>query len=291
MTNLHINEIELEKLARASAGGSASEIISDNKHLQMCNVCRAKFEFFVKFYAAFYDESIIQHRRIDERIKHFAEKLTSSNIIYLKPFNAQPNLESIGVGKNSYVLAAQTVDEEVSRYKTAATFAAEDVHALVRINEDAENKLYHLFVLTENDHHRSHILIGIAEDNGEKFLIPTNRGGYAELPYSNRINWRNAALILMTPCEVIAFDDLDKNKSGEMIRGLYKFNFKIKEHQLTFDFLPDSTNLPHHLLLIYEDQNQIYKQVEGTTITFTVSSDRKINEIKFFASDSQLTNK
>lgn len=286
MTNLHINEIELEKLARASAGGSASEIIADNKHLQVCNVCRAKFEFFVKFYAAFHDESTIQHRRIDERIKHFAEKLTSSNIIYLKPFNAQPNLESIGVGKNSYVLAAQTVDEEVIRYKTAATFAAEDVHALVRINEDAENKLYNLFVLSENDDHRSHILIGIAEDDGEKFLIPTNRGGYAELPYSNRINWRNAALILMTPCEVIAFDDLDKNKSGEMIRGLYKFNFKIEEHQLTFNFLPDSTNLPHHLLLIYEDQNQICKQVEGTTITFTVSSDRKINEIKFFASDS-----
>lgn len=282
MTNIHIDEIELEKLARQLAEGATSEIISNNGHLQTCNVCREKFDFFVKFYLAFNEELTIRQRRTDEEVKHFVEQFTSSNIIYLKPFNAQPDLESIGVGKNSYVLAAQTVAEEVVRYKTTATFASEHVHTLVKINEDTERKLYSLFVLSENEEHRSHILIGVADADSEKLLIPTNRDGYAELPYSNPINWRNATLILMTPSEVIAYDNLEK-KSGEMIRGLFKFNFKSEEHQLTFNFLPESRNLPHQILLIYEDQSELCKQVEGKTINFTVDSDKKIKEIRFFA--------
>ncbi len=281
MTKLHINEIELEKLARSSAEGTASEIISNNAHLQTCNVCREKLDFFVKFYLAFNEELDIRQRWTDERVKHLVEQLTSSNIIYLKPFNAQPDLESIGVGRNSYVLAAQTVAEEVVRYKTTATFASEHVHALVKINEDTEKNLYHLFVLSENEDHRCHVLIGIAEADSEKLLIPTNREGFAELPYSSPINWKNATLILMTPSEVFPFDDLEK-KSGELIGGLFKFNFKTEEHTLTFSFITESKNLPHHILLIYEDQSQLCKQVEGTTITFTVDSDKKITEIRFF---------
>lgn len=287
MTNIHINEIELEKFALDTVEGNLPDISKTYEHLNTCLLCKQKYEFFLNFYANFKEEL---GKPVNDRVTELIHKLSSSNIIYLKPYAAQPDLESIGVGKNSYVLAAQTVAEEVVRYKTTATFASEHVHALVKINEDAENKLYSLFVLSENEDHRSHILIGIAEEDSEKILIPTNRDGYAELPYSKHINWRNAALILMTPSEVIAFDDLEK-KSGEMIRGMFKFNFKTEEHQLTFNFLSELRTLPHHILLIYADHTYFYNHVEGKTITFPFDSDKKINEIRFFASVSQLTNK
>lgn len=278
MTNIHIHEIELEKLARSLAEGATDEIFSNNEHLQTCDVCRQKLVFFVKYYT-FLDEELA--KTPEARVRHFAEKLISPNIIYFKPYTAQPDLESIGIGKNSYVLAAQTVADEVVRYKTTATFASEDVHALVKINEDTEQKLYHLFVLSENEAHRSYVLIGIAEADGEKFFIPTNKDGFAELPYSNPINWSKATLILNTPNEVISFDKVEK-KSGDITSGFFKYNFKTEEHLLTFNFLPDSRTLPHHILLIYEDSSQIYKMIDETAISFAVDSDKKINEIRLF---------
>ncbi|MDP2208316.1 MAG: hypothetical protein Q8K98_06035 [Bacteroidota bacterium] len=279
MTNIHINEIELEKLALDTVEGNLPDISKTDEHLRTCLVCKQKYLFYRDFYINFKDEL---NKPEDDRITQLVNRMSFSNIIYLKPYTVQPDLESVGVGRNSYVLAAQTVAEEVLRYKTTATFASEHVHALVKINEDTERKLYSLFVLSENEEHRSHILIGIADGDSEKLLIPTNRDGYAELPYSNPINWRNATLILMTPSEVIAYDDL-KNRSGEMIKGLFKYNFKTEKHQLTFNFLPESKILPHHILVIYEDETQLSKQIEGTTIIFTVDSDKKIKEIRFFS--------
>ncbi|MDI6804394.1 MAG: hypothetical protein QME58_11205 [Bacteroidota bacterium] len=279
VTHIHINEIELEKLALDTVEGNPTDIYKTDEHLKTCLSCKKKYEYFLNFYANLKEEL---KKPADARVTELIDKLSSSNIIYLKPYSAQPDLESIGVGKNSYVLAAQTVEENVVRYKTTATFAAEHVHALVKINEDADKKLYRIFVLSENEDHRSHILIGIAEEEIEELLIPTNRDGFAELPYSNPINWRNATLILMTPSEVIAYDDLEK-KSGEMIRGLFKFNIKTEERRLTFNFLPETKYLPHHILSIYEDQSYVCKPVEGSATTFPFDPDKKIKEIKFFA--------
>lgn len=285
--NLHINEIELEKLALVTVEGNLPVISKTDEHLKICLVCKQKYLFYRDFYINLKDEL---NKPVDDRITEFIHKLSSSNIIYLKPYSAKPDFEKIGIGENSYVLAAQTVTEETVRYQSTATFASELVHAVVKINEDTENKLYQLFVLSENEDHRSHILIGIAEEDSEKVLIPTNRDGYAELPYSDSINWREATIILMTPSEVIAYDNLE-NKSGEIILGLFKFNFEKADHQLTFNFLPQSRYLPHHILLIYEDHTCFYEQVEGTSISFTVDPSKKIKEFRFFASVSQLTNK
>ncbi len=279
VTNKHIKEIELEKLALDTVECNLPDISKTDEHLKTCLVCKQKYLFYRDFYINLKDEL---NKPEDDRVTELIHKLSSSNIIYLKPYNAQPDLESVGIGRNSYVLAAQTVAEEVVRYKTTATFASEHVHALVKIIEDAEKKLYHLFVLSEDEDHRSHVLIGIAEEDSDKILIPTNRDGYAELPYSDTINWREATIILMTPSEVIAYDDLEK-KSGETMWGLCKFNLKTEERQLIFNFLPKSKYFPHHILLIYEDHTYLYKNVEGTSVAFLDDSDKKIKEIRFFA--------
>lgn len=256
--NIHINETELEQLARFIAEGKPG--LSLNEHLQTCEVCSKKLVFFTKFHTSLAEELTKQS---DVKVKQFAEKLYSPNIIRFKPYYPQPNFESIGVGENNYILAAQTVAEEVVRYKTSATFASEHIHALVRINEDTEQKLYQIYVLSENENHRSHILIGIAEADGETFFIPTNKDGFAELQYSNPLNWRTATLILMTPGKIIPYDE---SKIEQII--LEELNLKT---------------LPYHLLIVYEDHTSNYKFIEIPFLKLPADIDKKIVEIRIFA--------
>lgn len=265
MTKQHINETELEKLARLIAEGKLG--LATNEHLQTCEVCSKKLEFLTKFHTSLAEEL---PKQLDERVKQFVEKLTSPNIIRFKPFYPQPNYESIGIGENNYVLAAQTVAEDVVRYKTSATFASEHVHALVRINEDTEQKLYQIYVLSEFEDHRNHILISIAEADGEMFFIPTNKDGFAELQYSNPINWRTATLVLMTPNKI--------------------FPFNMKSEQNILEGL-NSITPPYHMLFVYEDHTSYYKFIEIPFLKLPADTDTKIVEIRIFASVSQLTNK
>jgi hypothetical protein len=278
MNRQHYTEIEIEKLTSDTTEGKSQDISNTDEHLKTCLSCKQKYEFFQKFYTNLKDEL---NKPVDDRVTELINSLSSSNIIYLKPYSAQPDFSKLGVGVNSYVLAAQSMNEEIVRYKSTATFAAEHENTLVKIIDDKTEKIYQLFVLSENDKHRNNVLVGIAEPDKDKLLFPTNNNGIVHFPYSSPIDWKNTTLILMTPSEIVSFEDLEK-RSGEMLKGIIKFDLKKVDENLVLSFTQGSRVIPHHILAVHEDKSHICKRVENQTVTIPTNSDNKIVEISFF---------
>ena len=124
-------------------------------------------------------------------------------------------------------------------------------------------------------------MVGIAEPDKDKLLLPTNNDGTVNVPYSSPIDWKNTTLILMTPSEIVSFEDLEK-KSGEMLRGIIKYDLKKVDGNFVLSFTQGSRVIPHHILAVHEDKSHVCKRVENQTVTIPTNPDNKIAEIRFF---------
>ncbi|MBI5216450.1 MAG: hypothetical protein HY960_11925 [Ignavibacteriae bacterium] len=272
MTENHLTELELDRLARDSARLNESE----KNHLDLCNSCKEKLKFLQQYYSTLEGEMV---KPISERVETLSRKITRSNIIELSLYQPQIDLNKLTGTDNTIVLAAQHVAEETGRFVTVATFASEPSKTLVRIVKDRFEQQYRFHVLAENPLLSQLVLLGIVDESGRSFFLPTNKQGVSSFPSLEIIEWKRSGVTLHLPSAILTVED-DKEYITDG-----NFSLLLHPEPDTFKATITSTTNEHirYALILFDDESTLVKEVHSHQIAIPLTANQTITEIRLFS--------
>ncbi|MBI3194480.1 MAG: hypothetical protein HYZ34_08460 [Ignavibacteriae bacterium] len=271
MTNNHLTELELDRIARDSARLSVSE----KNHVDLCDICKEKLEFLQQYYLTLEGEML---KPISERVETLSRKITRSNIIEFKLYQPQIDLNKLTRTDNTIVLAAQHVAEDTSRFVNVATFASEQTKTLVRVVEDRVEQKYSLHLLAENPILSQFVLVGIVDDSGRSFFVPTNEQGIASLSSQEIIEWKRSGVTVHLPSAILTVEDGKERITDG--------NFSLVSHPEpnTFKATISSTTDEQirFALILFDDESTIVKEIHAHQLAVPLTPNQTITEIRLF---------
>jgi len=164
---------------------------SDDPHLNVCPMCRDRFNFLQRFHAALAEE---QRRPRGANIERLIADLSGRKIIRLHPYTPQSDLSQFGANGNVVVLAAQGVIKEDKRIVLVGTFAAEQEHILLRVVRDRDRERYTLYLMTPQPEDGRNARITIGDSEAGQIVTETNDVGIAVLEGEQAIDWPHAVI-------------------------------------------------------------------------------------------------
>jgi hypothetical protein len=183
MNSSHHSEAELVGLIQT--GGSV------DLHLEVCPMCRERFNFLQRFYAAFVEE---QQRPRGPDIERLIAGLSGRKIVRLHRYTPQADLSQFGANGNVVVLAAQGSVKEESRFVLVGSFAAEREHFLLRVVRDRDLVRDTLYLLTPQPEDGRNARITIGDSKGGQVVAETNDVGIAVLEGEQAVDWPHAVI-------------------------------------------------------------------------------------------------
>jgi len=194
----HLPEASLERLARSSRG--VAERDKDFWHLRACAQCTEAYEFLVQY---FEERTALTGVPPSPAVLRLAASLSLPNVFSLHPYKPLPDMGSLHMNDHTIILAAETVNEETSRFVSEATFASEEAGAVVRVIKDRTEGKYLLHALAEREEVCSHVLLYIGSADGHMEIVGTNGEGKGEFKPKGSIEWGSAGVILKLPGLVV----------------------------------------------------------------------------------------
>jgi hypothetical protein len=238
--------------------------------LQTCDTCRRKLEVLRQFYVELaHTLREPEHLRIEE-----LSKSQSPNIIRLRAYHPQPDMSTMGADDHIHLLAAQTTTDTPAAIVLRATYASAKDKVLVRVLEDRVALQYQLYILSEEEAIRAHVLIGIGTTASVEF-IATNASGLAILPISETIDWPNVSIVVLTPVAVFEMRE-GLGSDAQLTSGSTELHVTGSTVSLE-----STSHVGHALLLLDQDFSVVKKVVDGE-IELSEDELRDVRMIKLF---------
>jgi hypothetical protein len=179
-TAKHHSEALLDRMARTGARDG---------HIELCPVCAARYEFFVRFHEATRTE---QRRPRDPRIA----ALAGGTIVELRPSTKPPDLSAFGVTGGVVVLAAQSGAPAGGMQHAVSTFVGEKDHIVIRVVRERGAGACRMFVLTPDPARAANKAVTIRMPDGTTLTTMTDDSGTAVIHAAPDLAWETAVLAI-----------------------------------------------------------------------------------------------
>lgn len=191
MSDVHLKESEIEKLALTRISNPTEEIIP-HENLGLCELCKQKYNYFLDFYSDL-EKELNQHENINLLSK--VERILNPKIIQLDYYNPHVEAQSFINGKGSLVLAAKTQEESFTRFSKAAVYSSKDGEVMIRIIKDAQQNKFRLFVLSTLKSISKYIVQVLSKDK-TSLLVSVDESGKGEFELNEDIDWLNSKIVI-----------------------------------------------------------------------------------------------
>lgn len=178
----HHTEDLLDRMARTA---------SKDDHVEICPVCAARYEFFVRLHAV---ARVELSRPRDPRIA----MLAGGTIVELHPAPTTPDLSAFGVTAGVVVLAAQSGSPGEGTQHAVSTFVSEKEHIVIRIVREHHADACRVFVLTPDPARAANKAVTIRMSDGTTLTAVTDGSGTAVIHAAPDLVWETAVLAIET---------------------------------------------------------------------------------------------